>query len=637
MLYVFHYDIASIVLTLAILILFVMRKNYPTRNSGMFLMMIILLLTAGVSDLISCFTISYPERVPLPINYLINITFLLSLCMTNVFYFFYVSSIIRSSKLMRFEKNCGILVAVVVTTLLLTTPFTHWIFYFDENLVYQSGPLKFLLYLIPIAFLLLGLRKFILNAKLLNDFQKVTIIFYSVAVTIAVLIQYLFPRYLIILFVSSVVILMVYLSLENPLDYLFENTYCYNLRAFMSTMETKMENKEDFSVVTFSFTDGEYILKYLGYQNVNLLTKQMIRRLQKDYRQKDVYYIDNYRFAVVVNKRTGVDKTVDNLRKSFEKVVHFDNVSVALKLYFVVLHYPEFVRNTDEVLYAINYYYKKKVQTADGRIITATKEALASRQRENEVLYLIRNAIKNDSFEVYFQPIYEEKTGTFGSAETLVRLYDEELGFISPDEFIPLAEQYGLIMEIGDIILKKVFRFWNEVKPRKYGVKYIDVNLSMIQCVQPGFAEHLKHMMYEYEIPSDCIKYEITESISVPNQAIVHSMMQQMIATGTEFFLDDYGTGFSTATYLIDLPFSVVKVDKSILWQATKNNDAMLILKNIIHMIKDLKKGCLVEGVETEEMETLLRGMECDYYQGYFFSKPLPEKEYIEFLMKNSI
>ncbi len=637
MIYIYHFDIAAIILTLAILFLFAIRKNYPTRNSGIFLSMLILILVAGISDVISCFTISYPENVPLVLNYIINIVFLLSLCLSNVCYYFYVASILKNSRLKKWEKNLGILITVTVAGLLLTTPFTHLIFYFDENLFYSAGPLKIILYLISIVFLFFGLGKFLTNKKSLNVFQRITIVSYNVLVTAAILVQYFYPRLLIIIFVSSVVILMVYLSLENPLDYMFENTYCFNMRAFMSTMDSKIESKEEFTVVTFSFADGEYILKYLGYDNVNHLIKQIIRRLHKDYRQRDVYYLDNYRFAVIVNKHSNAEKAVDELRKSFEKVVHFESISIALKLYFVVLHYPEFVKNTDEILYAINYYYKKKVQTGEGRIVTATKEALASRQRENEVLYIIRNAIKNDSFEVYYQPIYEEKTGRFVSAEALVRLYDEEMGFISPEEFIPLAEQYGLIMEIGDIILKKVFRFWSENKPKKYGLKSIDVNLSMVQCVQSGFAEHLKQMMYEYEIPSDCIKYEITESISAPNQAIVHSMMQQMNAIGSEFYLDDYGTGFSTATYLIELPFSVVKVDKSILWQATKNEDAMLILKNIIHMIKDLKKGCLVEGVETEEMEVILRGMGCDYYQGYYFSKPLPEKEYLEFLMKSNI
>ena len=221
MIYIYHFDIAAIILTLAILFLFAIRKNYPTRNSGIFLSMLILILVAGISDVISCFTISYPENVPLVLNYIINIVFLLSLCLSNVCYYFYVASILKNSRLKKWEKNLGILITVTVAGLLLTTPFTHLIFYFDENLFYSAGPLKIILYLISIVFLFFGLGKFLTNKKSLNVFQRITIVSYNVLVTAAILVQYFYPRLLIIIFVSFVGILKVYLSLENRLDYMF--------------------------------------------------------------------------------------------------------------------------------------------------------------------------------------------------------------------------------------------------------------------------------------------------------------------------------------------------------------------------------------------------------------------------------
>jgi EAL domain-containing protein (putative c-di-GMP-specific phosphodiesterase class I) len=233
---------------------------------------------------------------------------------------------------------------------------------------------------------------------------------------------------------------------------------------------------------------------------------------------------------------------------------------------------------------------------------------------------------------IYYQPIYDTQTQTFRSAEALLRLKDDELGFISPDEFIPMAEQNGLIIDIGDIVFRNVCCFLQKNNLEHLGVEYIEVNLSTVQCIQDNLSHRLIDIMKEYQIRPDQINFEITETAGSENEDMLLHNMNNLIATGSSFSMDDYGTGFSTANYLINLPMHIVKIDKSILWSAMKDTEALIVLQHTVAMLKALHKKIVVEGVETQEMADILIDMHCDYLQGYLYSKPIPAKEYIAFL-----
>lgn len=220
-------------------------------------------------------------------------------------------------------------------------------------------------------------------------------------------------------------------------------------------------------------------------------------------------------------------------------------------------------------------------------------------------------------------------------SEALIRMKDPELGYVSPEEFIPLAESNGMIIEIGEIAFRKVCEFMKSGQAQALGVKYIEVNLSLLQCVQEQLSDRLMEIMAEYGIPPEEINFEITETAGLANYDALLKNMNCLISKGVTFSMDDYGTGFSTANYLITLPMDIVKIDKSILWPAMENEEAFVILKHTVEMLKSLKKRIVVEGVETREMAKLLIDMGCDYLQGYYYQKPIPADKYLEFLKEN--
>lgn len=216
-----------------------------------------------------------------------------------------------------------------------------------------------------------------------------------------------------------------------------------------------------------------------------------------------------------------------------------------------------------------------------------------------------------------------------------MRLFDKDLGFINPEELVTLAEQNGYIDQIGEIVFRKVCKFIQDNDIENMGLKYIEVNLSPLQCMREDLVETFGDIMEKYEVRPEQINLEITETAQIASGKQILSNVEAFHKMGVEFSIDDYGSGFASADYLIKLPVSIVKIDKSILWMAMKDESAMIVLQNTIKMIKDLGKEIVVEGVEDEEMVEMLGRCGCDFMQGYFYSKPISDAKFIEYIKTN--
>jgi EAL domain-containing protein (putative c-di-GMP-specific phosphodiesterase class I) len=253
-------------------------------------------------------------------------------------------------------------------------------------------------------------------------------------------------------------------------------------------------------------------------------------------------------------------------------------------------------------------------------------------KRRIDVDVAIRKALLTESFEMYYQPIYHVESQSIESGEALVRLYDSELGQISPGEFIPIAEQGGLILQLSELIFKKVFAFISQNDLQKKGIAYIEINLSMVQCMQESFADMLSAMMKDYGVESNRINLEVTETAAVSMPRRLRENMSDLYERGIRFSLDDFGTGYSNIDSLMDLPLDMIKLDKSMIDMATDFEQGKLVLASAVSMAKQINMKIVAEGVETAEQKEFLEQMKVDYLQGYYFSKPLPEEGFVKFV-----
>ena len=207
---------------------------------------------------------------------------------------------------------------------------------------------------------------------------------------------------------------------------------------------------------------------------------------------------------------------------------------------------------------------------------------------------------------------------------------------MSPEVFIPIAEQRGYILTLGRAVFTNVCRFIREQNLEKSGFEYIEINLSTVQCMQERLSTVLVSIMKEYSISPAFINLEITETAAIQSEKTLMRNMQRLIQLGVAFSLDDYGSGYSNLDYVIRMPFNLVKLDKLLLWSSFENEKTKVLLETSGEMCKKMHLKIVAEGVETKEQALYLEDRGVQYLQGYYFSKPVPEDAFIQIVANNT-
>jgi diguanylate cyclase (GGDEF)-like protein/PAS domain S-box-containing protein len=247
----------------------------------------------------------------------------------------------------------------------------------------------------------------------------------------------------------------------------------------------------------------------------------------------------------------------------------------------------------------------------------------------------LRKAIKRKEFLVYYQPIVSLINNRITGVEALLRWQHPRRGLISPTEFIPLAEETGLISAIGEWVLWTACaqnKIWHDAG---YQDLHIEVNFSARQFQQKGFSELIKRVIQDTGITAESINVEVTESIAMEDYSI--AVMNELSAVGVQTSIDDFGTGFSSLSSLKRFPINAIKIDRSFVGDITSDTNAEAIVKAIIAMAHSLKMKVVAEGVETREQLAFLQSQHCDEMQGYFYSRPVTDSEFTKLLEKGFI
>jgi EAL domain-containing protein (putative c-di-GMP-specific phosphodiesterase class I) len=237
----------------------------------------------------------------------------------------------------------------------------------------------------------------------------------------------------------------------------------------------------------------------------------------------------------------------------------------------------------------------------------------------------MRRAIERQEFRAYYQPIMHLETGKVAGFEALARWEHPERGLVSPTEFIPVAEETGLIVPIGLWMLEEACRQMHEWHCQSLANRLltISVNLSGKQLMQPDLIEEIEKILSRTGIEPRCLKLEITESVVMENAEVVTVMLNQLRALNIRLSIDDFGTGYSSLSYLHRFPVDTLKIDRSFISRMGSDNENNEIVRTIAKLAQNLGMEIVAEGIETEEQLRQLSLLACEYGQGYLFSHPL--------------
>lgn len=424
-------------------------------------------------------------------------------------------------------------------------------------------------------------------------------------------------------------LLIVIYAVQNP-DRAFDQTNAMYKKYLFESAFRDLSRGKKFSIVFLRVHDVDLMQESYGDEETNSILRQIVTYIKEDIKKSVIYRVDNNTYAIRIYLTDNV--AVNAVRKKiiarFAENVRTGINSIKINVGIVTAQFPEDAYDINGFKNLINSVSRSIISVEEDVTI---KEFLEE-DNEREIIDAIKKALNNNTFRVFYQPIFSTEKKKIIAAEALIRLFDDKLGFISPEIFIPIAEREGFILKIGKFVFTEVCRYFSENKLDKKGIEYIEVNLSAIQCMQYKLAEEFMDIMREHGIKPEQINFEITESSAMINNNAVSLNIDYFVKHGTEISLDDYGTGYSNISYLYNLPFAIMKVDKGILWSADKNEKADITLQNIFSMAKELKMKIVVEGVETEEQIKKLIKLKCDYFQGFYFSKPVNENDFLVYL-----
>ena len=635
--YTIRYDIAATLISIAVMLSYLREKKIKTKISDSFTALIWQCLCASFLDVVSVQLLKNVTPQNLWLNCIVLIAYYIFFnAMPLLFYmcFWFLSERNRKMPFKQYWIMFGIYLFFSLFTI--TSPFTHLIFYFDENLIFHHGKLFYVYYLLDIFYIGSGLIHFFRHRKSFSSNQIVSLLFFTVACFVASVIQTVVPHLLITNFVFSLTILITFLSLENPDDYKDPESEIYNQRAFMVRAQENIDFQKPMFIIGLYSESLFHILRSIGEENRKLFYNSVFPYLKEKSGKENIYRLTYEKFAIMLTDVTEEEcnKIATEIWNYFREPIQFGNIEISIAVNVRTVIYPNDVDNLEDLLDLTEDCLEDTTDLENGSSFHADIKILEHRRREHKIINILEEAMLNNSFDIVYQPIYNIDKGGYTSAEALLRLRSEELGDITPDEFIPLAEKNGLALQIGNFVFKEVCKFASTNKLWEKGIENIHVNLSVIQCMQEKLYEILFDIMDSYKIDYEFMNLDVSETTAIVSNETLLRNMKIMLDHGMCFSLDNYGTGLSNTNTLVKYPFKYVKLDKSLVKAAVNDEKARIILHKTVSMVQDLGMKVVAEGVEDMGEYDMVVYLGCNYIQGFMFSNPLSPEDYLKFASK---
>ena len=642
--YNLHYAVSSIIVLFFLTFLYITRKNPPTRRNYAFVGLLVCAWTISLSCIFFCFGFSFSQYLDYSVLHFLAILYLICAYTIPVLFYLYSKSIALKEDVKISSENKTSLFSVYIFEIILivTSVKTRIVYSITEEGKYVLEFGQIIPYFISTVILVCALVALIKEFKVLPKIKFFTMFTFFVLIGLSDIIETIYPTVNMTSFALSIALVIIYMNIQKPETFIDNITECFNQSAFVIIADKEMKENKVFCIGV-AIEDISFLSTILPMKTVNSLLRDIAKELKSCAKNLELFYLNQGRFCFVgrapeaknpeqeiIETSKLIDKITDKIRLLFKetwKKQEFDFTLFAR----IVTFLPDDIKTADEVIDVIDTLmesnqYRSNYSISSKRIDSGKKKRFFKLDSE------IKNSLKQNLLSVYYQPIFSCKKQRITCAEALIRMKDEKGNFISPEDFIPVAEKNGCIYRIGEFVFDSVCRTMKKIEPEFYGIEKIDVNLSVMQCMQRNMAESILSIAQSYKTDLKHINFEITETAAADYPEVLKQNMLKFDEAGIELSLDDYGSGYANMNYMLSLPFKMIKIDKGIVWEAFSNSRAKMALRATITMIKSLGMTVLAEGVETEEQKTWLEENGCDFLQGYYFSRPVPQEEYIELL-----
>ena len=400
---------------------------------------------------------------------------------------------------------------------------------------------------------------------------------------------------------------------------------------FVEHLNLAVHGRQPFAVCVFDLDRFKIINDSLGHGAGDALLKHVSERLQSIVRSSDIVARAGGDEFLLLLRNVGSTEEVEALIVRWMSALSQPYQVTGLELHVSpsigIARYPmdgtgadELLARADEAMYFAKRSGRKTFRFFDSSIMGFSRERL-------EIEAELRGALAQGQLALHYQPKIDIATGEMRSVEALIRWHHPKRGFILPGEFIPIAEESGLILEIGDWVIREACRQAREWQQRKLPFLRVAVNVSPLQFCQANFVNRVNAALKEHSLDATYLEIELTEATLMSNAETSVALLEQLSELGVVVAIDDFGTGYSSMSYLQRFPIDKLKIDRSFISDVASNAGDASIVRAIISLAHGLRLKVIAEGVESEEQLGILKRMGCDQYQGFYRSAAVPAAE----------
>ena len=630
----YYLELCSLVFLVAITIAYFTRKKFPVATARLFGVGLISLCVNVGLDVLFCVLLDHSDVVPIGwVECVAELFFVMQFLLSYLLFAFVFYSVGKS---LRYSPIylLTIIPSAIGVILFFTNCIHHWNFSFVPDAEHGGynflpGPAFFSLYVLNwglnyLATLIYTCRfRKVLPKEVLRVLLIVMVIVLSAA-----FIQTIYPTWLLSGVAFTLCAMFAVVSVCDPDVKVDRVSRAFNDYAFVDYLNhQRFEKQRKFYILIEIESFGLFSEKF-GTVTGNELVSQFRKFFESVHKDTFIFRTHPSRFVLMFKNRDDQLKMVNALNERLDKPFHVKGHIVDITCNILYFHNESVFMNSD-MFNAFIIRTTSIVNFKDSTCIELDKAFLDQINRDRKIKEILEECLRTKSgLYMVYQPIFDNNKKCFNHFEALIRLANEELGYIGPGEFIPIAENFGLANEIDFFVLNETCAFLQ----RNPEIGGLEINISCAEFFNNP-SERFMKIINQYNIDPSRIILEITETIAVKYPSKTKEFMADLGQYGVKFAMDDFGSGYSNIARFITLPFSVAKLDKSLLGES---ENISIFFEAAINLFKNLNIPIVIEGVENEKQLELSRNKEIDYVQGYFFSKPLKEQDLLEFLAKNN-
>ncbi len=443
----------------------------------------------------------------------------------------------------------------------------------------------------------------------------------------------------IVLIFIAIIFYIIYIKKSNEKEILslaYEDkvTHIGNQNKFYRECSKYLLDKPslNYIIVYFDINNFKMINDTFGYEFGDNLLITIAKALKEELTEGEVYArLSSDYFAIFCDYKNGKNKRIrkiDSIRNNIESNLSIVfEISLCVGIYFVEEGEVDIQKAVNKANMARSVAKGKNINYA-----IYNEDVRNKLSEESMILDDIKIALVKNQFEVYYQPKFSLVTGEMIGSEALIRWNHPEHGFISPAVFIPIAEKSKLILKIGRFVFERVCNDLSEWKKQGKKIVPVSINLSRVELYQPDIVKFINKTIQMYNLSSDLIEIEITETVAINELNILKNVLNELRTYGFSISMDDFGTGYSSISCLRDMPIDILKLDKSFLNGIEHDERSRNIAKSIVSLAKSLDLVVIIEGVESKEQAELMKQFGCDLVQGFYFARPMPAKNFLDLL-----